>query len=48
MEGAEGVEGLRRSFISLGRQGMGKSDVECSDDGWSKTAKDIWLRHGMR
>ena len=45
MEGAEGVKGLRGSFISLGGQGMGKSDVESSDDRWSKTAKEC---HGMR
>jgi hypothetical protein len=51
MEGAEGVKGLRGSFISLNvwdGQEMGKADVECSEDRWSETANDIWLCHGMR
>ena len=47
MEGAEGVKGLRGSFINLnvwGGQEMGKADVES----WFETANDIRLCHGMR
>ncbi len=51
MEGAEGVKGLRGSFISLNDRGgkeMGKADVECPEDRWSETANEIWLYHGMK